>query len=200
MKYKLKICQNEQNIGAIITSPRSREYHDPVLGLGIAHDIIEHPTKSHPDPYIDELMAIGGTIAGRLRNTYTRNWYNIQSEIAGLIYQNPESFTYNTLYPNKATLKNKDIVELINKSVSIAIVNAIPTGNVDAALIESWICEGFSRFNKRFNSYSVYDITNSVFNLIRYEVDKWVKYSEEGDTADLFVDFKKYSVKLIPHG
>lgn len=67
MKYRLQIKEHEEygDLGAIILGPRSRSYHDPFSGLTIAHDILEHPTKIHPDPFIDELLALGGIIAGR---------------------------------------------------------------------------------------------------------------------------------------
>jgi hypothetical protein len=213
MKYRLQIKEHEE-IGlpmAIILGSRSRSYHDPVMGTGIAHDILEHPTKIHPDPFIDELLALGGIIAGRYQNTYNMRITGLKNVLYALMDQAPESFMMNSSYPNNKTLKNKERFEEIRTIVSEAIqelnensssdedeFHQLYLKQINEPLIVSWMCEGYSRFKKRFRCYDLYDISNYMFDSIEHKLDQWIQWAELEDTADLYVNFNRYGVYLIP--
>jgi hypothetical protein len=209
MKYQLKIEEHEEfgTNGAVILSPRFRSYHHPETGRGIAHDIIEHPTKIHPDPFIDELLALGAVIAGRVEHGYNVTIGGIANDIESLLNSNPFSLTTDSVYTNNYTLKDQETVEMIRKAVATGIIDHrgmwiskydTPL-DFDEKLIVSWICEGYTRFKKRFKNYSIYNISNHVFDDITNQVGKWIKGSDIGEKADLHVNFSRYIVELIPH-
>jgi hypothetical protein len=205
MKYQLKIEEDEEfgRNGAVILSPRFRTYHHPETGRGIAHDIIEHPTKIHPDPFIDELLALGAVIAGRVEYGYNVTKKDIAIAIGSLLKSNPFSFTTDSAYTNKYALKDQETVEMIKKAVARGIMwrsECDTPLDFDENLIVSWICEGYTRFKKRFKNHSIYDISNHVFDDITNQVSKWIKGSEIEEKADLHVNFSRYTVELIPHG
>jgi hypothetical protein len=208
MRYRLQVQHNEEfgYDGAIIISPKTkvRNYHDPVMGLGIAHDIIEHPALIHEDPYIDELMALGAMLAGRGENSLYEEYALLRDEVENLLRSYPYSLIAGSAYQKNKRIQDHDLVNnRITQSVKDAIYNAELDEDdspleVDENLIISWIGEGYTRYKKRFGHLDLYNISNHVFDSIKEKVDGWVKNSDIGYEAVLIVEFNKYHVDLLP--
>lgn len=200
MKYHLRIEEHEEYkwLGGAIITPNRRDYHDPAIsGLTLAHDIIEHTVIPHQDPFIDELMALGGLVAGRGSNGLFPN--GLAGIIRDLLAYDPDAFMENSQYPNNKKLKDPELYHSIIKAVEEV------NGDIDEEdhipfnqqLVTSWICEGYQRFKNRFRRYDLYDVSNHMFDTIAKKVDDWLKYAELGDEADLFVRFSDYYVDLV---
>lgn len=205
MKYRLRIEEHQEygEKGVTIISPNRRDYHDPATsGFTLAHDIIEHPVNPHPDPFIDELLALGGFVAGRVENNHISNIYGLTTGIRGLLDYAPDSFMENSLYPNNTKLKSvenyskiKEAVKLVNSEYSRESEEDIVHFNDQ--LVTSWVCEGYRRFKNRFRRYDAYYICNHMFPEIEKKVDYWINNAEYLDEADLFVRFSDYYVELV---
>jgi hypothetical protein len=91
-KYSITIQEHQEYglLGLVVDT--GRDYFEPAIdGLVLAHDILEHPIKPHSCGYTDELMAIGGFLAGRVEMEYKTRGYNpasirdIESDIHSLL-------------------------------------------------------------------------------------------------------------------
>ena len=197
MRYRLKVQHHEEfgDDGAIIISPKTkvRNYHDPVTGLGIAHDIIEHPTKIHEDPYIDELMALGAMLAGRGENSLYDEYALLRYEVERLLESYPYSLMVGSAYQKNKRIKDHDVVNRITQSVKNAIDLRFLQDELDSPLevdenlIISWICEGYTRYKKRFGHLDLYDISNHVFDTIKEKVDEWLKTADVGKLRCIYL-------------
>ncbi len=80
-KYKITIQDHHILGGLGLVVDTERGYFDPAFdGLSVAHDILEHPIRPHSCGYTDELMALGGYLAGRVEMRYkTTNGYKYVS-------------------------------------------------------------------------------------------------------------------------
>lgn len=203
MLYKLQIKEHEEfgTMGAVILHPRARDYHDPVEGMGIAHDIIEHSTQIHPDPFIDELIAIGGFIAGRVQNRYDSSMQGVGHDLYNLFQYVPDSYLKSSSYQHNRTIKDKELLDQI-KTVVWAKTSAVHIDGerripFDENLIVSWICEGIGRYKKRFGHLDLYSVSNVLFEGIQSRVNRWVKGADYGHKANLYVNFDRYEAYLI---
>jgi hypothetical protein len=212
--FHLTIKEHEEYGGNGIYFNMGREYFQPAMGgLQVAHDILEHPINPHDDGYIDEFMALGGVIAGRVENQWTSQYGRIlriedlSSDISSLAFSalmNGGSFCPET---NRTHLRDQILMNKIRKFVFKGLIEAvneyedkeyeeIPTEyDFDIDSIVGWICRGYQLFNKRFSD--TYETSIYLFNKIAKVCDDWYKKSEEGDTAKLYVNFSRFTVELI---
>jgi hypothetical protein len=81
-------------------------------------------------------------------------------------------------------------------SVSSEIGESYDFADQTVDYITSWICKGYSIFKKRFQGLQIYDISNHLFDTIKEECDRFLKYAEIGDQAILNVTFSRYHCRL----
>jgi len=213
-KFSLQIQEHEEFGYNGIIIKTDRNYFQPTTGIGVAHDILEHPTSPHQNGYIDEFLAIGSFLAGRIKYGWM-NEFGRQSNEKDII-ADVESLASNSLHfdddlcPEVCTnyLQDDELMEQIKEYVVSGLLNAVNeyeegsytelpekyNFNVDS--IVSWICKGYQLFNKRFYKTDLYDVSNYLFNQITKVCDNWIKTSDEGETANLYVNFKTFDVRL----
>jgi hypothetical protein len=202
--YKIKIRENENygELGLLVDV--GRPYFSPFSGVNVAHDIIEHPTNPHPHGVIDELMALGGIIAGRIGSgwhspgRYRRiDYSDLSSDISRMAidcFNGGEDFCP---IPCGSYIRDGDIVEQIKGAIRSGIREA--EGEVDDSLdidIDStagWICRGYQEFRRRFNGKDVYTISTHLFDKITLVADNFIKTGDEGREGILCVDFNRYN-------
>jgi hypothetical protein len=202
--YPLQIREDHETgeLGILIVNDQRSSYFRPGNGVQISHDILEHPATPHPEPYIDELMALGGVIAGRV----TMGWGNIsmrdiQADIESLA---TAAFHEDT---NMCPIKCHTFIK--NRGLYVDILRAVKAGLEDSegeinndfevpgfkheysyTSIAGWICRGYQAYHKRFRGTSIYDLSNYLFDRISSECGKFLYNSEEGDRCELHVDFR----------
>jgi hypothetical protein len=212
--FKLTAREHEEYGGLGIHLKNGRDYFQPATGgLQLAHDILEHPTTPHPNGYIDELMAMGGVVAGRITNEWTNDIgrvissKDISSDIA-FLFQGSLSEGVN-LCPKKcsARLRTPEDLHLIRKAVTDGLKEGIEEyedqsydklpnhHNLDVESIVGWICKGHQLFRRRFAG-NTFDVSTYLFDRIASIGDEWIKLAEEGETATLRVDFSGVSANL----
>jgi hypothetical protein len=222
-KYKITIQEHQEYGGLGLVVDTERGYFDPAIdGLIVAHDILEHPIRPHSCGYTDELMALGGYLAGRVEMRYKTNGYK---------YASIDDIGYDIFYLLKAALiedgDNNPITkidkcrsyikcewtmnklrELVKKGILDAInewmdedVDDIDSMNggydsrvddYDIDSIVGWICKGHNLFNKRFNNINTYDL----FDNIRKVSDNFLSNQIEGMSGTLFVEFSTGNVYI----
>ena len=213
-KFHLQIREHQETGDPGISIVRGgRDYFDPAYGgLQLAHDILEHPATPHANGYIDEFMALGGVIAGRIGSGWISEMGrkasidgDIRSDICSLAtaaYHANEDLCPKT---NTRTVRDGDLLDEIRQAVVGGLKDAGDEvddiephdvfGGVSTESIVGWICEGYSRYKKRFGS-NIYDVSNYLFDRITRVCDDWAKGAELGDNATLRVDFNRLDVRL----
>jgi hypothetical protein len=187
-----------------------RDYFDPAYsGLQLAHDILEHPATPYPNGYIDELMALGGVIAGRVETGWCSQrgrkvsvGEDIRSDICSLATAAYHSNDDMCPKLSTRTVRDSDLMDDIRQAVVGGLKDAeykTETEDlstyVDTESVVGWICEGYRRYKKRFGS-NIYDVSNYFFDKITLVCDNWAKGAEMGDTATLWVDLTRVDVRL----
>ena len=129
--YKITVKEHEEHGELGLVVDVGRPYFEPFRGLVIAHDILEHTVTPHPNPVVDELMAIGGIVAGRLKCGWnsSRGYRMLDlNDIAMDVSRMAESCFYNgnafCSLPCNSYIQDKDIVELMRKGIEQGIKQA----------------------------------------------------------------------------
>jgi len=210
-KYSLVIKKHEEYGGLGIVVDNGRDYFEPGMdGLVVAHDILEHTVTPHSCGYTDELMAVGGYIAGRVACAYSRRGfrtssindvnYDIQSLLTAALNEDGDDNSLARIDKCDSFLQDEFIMNDLKKEVKEGIINALDEwsdGEYEAWRIDQydinsiigWICKGYQLFNKRF-SYGLRTYGyRSLFDSIIIESDRFLRDGYEGQTATLFVNF-----------
>jgi hypothetical protein len=208
MKYLLEVREHPEYGGnGLIIKNIGRDHFEPLNGLVIAHDIIEHPVKEHSNCYVDEFMALGAIVGGRIENGYLQgtrylSFYDITADITQLAVSSFYS-GYNLVLPCNFRLRDIEITDQIRSavrkglsSVSDEIGEQYNFTDHTVDYITGWICKGYSLFKKRFQGLQIYDICNHLFDTIKEECDLFLKSAEIGDQAILNVTFSRYHCEL----
>ena len=210
MKYLLEVREHPEygEKGLVIKNMQGRDYFEPLNGQVIAHDIIEHPIKAHWNCYVDEYLALGAIVAGRIENGYFTGYRylgfgDIEADVTQLALS---QFNYNytdLVVPCDFRLRDIEITDQIRSavrkglaSVSDEIGERYDFTDQTVNYITAWISKGYRLFNKRFQGLQIYDISNHLFDTIKEECDRFLKYAEIGDQAYLHVTFSRYACRL----
>jgi hypothetical protein len=222
--YKLQIREHFEtgNPGIVFVGGlNGRDYFEPGLsGEQIAHDILEHPTSPHPDGVIDELLALGGFFAGRIKHGYMNRGGrellidDLQSDVSSLARHCLISSEPFCAKPFRGFLRDSGTMGGIRKSVMGGLREAwdeyIDENSVvvrseekiedifDVNSTVGWICKGVQLFRKRFSSVSIFDVSDHLFPTIAKECDRWLMNDVEvGDEAKLIVDISGMRAELL---
>ena len=213
-KYSITIQEHEEYGGLGIVVDTGRNYFEPGMdGLVVAHDILEHTVKPHYCGYIDELMAIGGYIAGRVEVGYSARGYqsasinNVSSDIQSLVNATLNDYNdiiFTQIEKCNSYLQDQWIMDKLRKNVKEGIIEALDEwsdgeygekelADYDIDSIVGWICKGYQLFKKRFSNMYSYD---HLFTSIRKVADNFLSNAIEGQTATLHVDFSSCNVYI----
>jgi hypothetical protein len=212
-KYSLVIKEHEEYGGLGIVVDTGRDYFEPGMdGLVVAHDILEHTVTPHKCGYTDELMAIGGYIAGRVQVGYSSRGYrlasidDVSSDIQSLLIAslNGDDYDFTKIDKCNSYLQDQWIMDNLRKNVKEGIIEALDEwsdgeygeeelADYDIDSIVGWICKGYQLFKKRF--YNMYSY-NHLFTSIRTAADNFLSNGIERQTATLYVDFSSCNVYI----
>ena len=214
-KYSITIQEHQEygELGIVVDTGRG--YFEPGIdGLVVAHDILEHTVKPHSCGYTDELMAIGGYIAGRVENCYSSGRYrtarldvvssDIQSLFTAALDEDGEDNPFNNIEKCNSYLQDEYTMNELKKEVKEGIMQAYDEwtdgefegqqiDQYDINSIVGWICAGYQLFKKRFINVGDY---NYLFDSIKKESDAFLSNGFEGQSATLYVDFTSGDVYI----
>lgn len=218
--YNLVIAEHEEYgaLGVAIQGGlNGRDYFEPATsGLQFAHDLIEHAVNPHNCGYVDELMAFGGIIAGRVENGWldSRNQYirvqDIEHDMYGLVSYDPDRNLQNV--PQcKHKLQNESLMREIESFIRKGILSALKDdgdfddnspelasefANYDIESLVGWVVKGYQLWNKRFINVCNYEVSVTMFDEISELVNGFMSEGLEGQTAKLCVEFTTGKVYL----
>jgi hypothetical protein len=220
--YHIEIREHEDYGSNGIWFNSGRDYFQPAIdGRQFAHDILEHPVNPNVNGYLDELMALGAILAGRVHsgwhNKYRQiNEKDLESDICLLATSSLNCDDPLTIKSCKSYLQDADMMNRIRQFVVKGLEDAIdeepdnsyssrikiehPDTYIDILFdvdsIVGWICKGYQLFKKRFSNHDTYTISTYLFNKIAEKTDNWLKGAELGETAKLYVNFTTFDVRL----
>lgn len=208
-------CDITGDYGYILNSKKDYEgYLVDTRGKLIAHDIIEHPTKTHDNLIVDELMALGAFAYFRTNFKYETWIYlndgllianNIQSDLLHVYWKDIE-----IPIPPMRYSKNKIIKDSLKKAID-DLREEVLDGVQDLeeelhyfnskfdkdfiSRIEGWLAEGERLFKKRFQHLYYMESLSHTFD----EIVRNVSLANRMDLQefDLQVNFANSTVKLI---
>lgn len=214
-RFQLVVREHQEHGGyGIVIENSGRDYFEPAPeGAVIAHDILEHPVRPHSCGFTDELMALGGILAGRIKHGWARpdgyrgiSYEDLESDIHHLAVASVYENNVFAVLPCNSRLRDSDLMVEIRASVRNGLIEAVSELEdndcsdlpaeyaFDIDSITGHIARGHQLFKKRFpDTYSaVY-----LFDKISKTCERWLKGAEEWQTAELLVDFGQLDARLI---
>ncbi len=207
MKYPLMIERHPEydNIGFKLIG---REWADPVEGLGLAHDVLEHARKD-TGTIEEEFSALGASL-------YVRDLDDAYHQLNPMgnndVVENLKSeFYFQTQYWDEAgytqlakhrgqKLKDhpevEEILEKIARKVPAFVYNEIgghhPLGSreqISRAI--TWMRQGFRRAKSQYKGIRQYNLTHA-FVQIAKKADDLLRMYEEGSRFDLKIKMNRH--------
>ena len=212
-QYKLRIEEHlEYGDNGIVIERNDRDYFEPAtMGLVIAHDLLEHPVKPHDDGFVDELMALGAVMAGRMdryENSYGRvtNEDDVISDVQALARASLAEFGKFDVPVSTNRVNDSAVMEAMRRCVRKGLLNAVnehedtehqhfPSNyRFDLDSMVGHMARGYQLFRQRFPSY--WGDFADLFAEITRCCDGWLKDADVGHEAILSVNIKRKQVAL----
>ena len=185
------VCQMHDDFGSLGWRLESQLDFDPLGGMAVAHDILEHFPDGDESPS-DEFQALGCSLVLRDENYYgTRNNFhspasNVASDMPDIIQHVVfEKMFLREAPPTKTLASDYEevIAEFMKESYSLA-ESEFSEENREAAKdvvrkSEGWIRLGMKRGLRRYKNSL--NNARSMFMEIETEADKLLKHAQEGD-------------------
>jgi hypothetical protein len=207
--YNLQVQEHPEYGDLGVVSPQLQNHFDPAMGMGLAHDILEH-ISAHDNPYVDEFLALGAFIHVRVEQGFYNRGFDWDS--LGYVVQNLLQSHYwqdGDLIPYCNEVFEEDYYrEEIESQVEKGLKRFVEEEEIEdqdlipsIAQIANWILLGYEKAVGHYSEQNIdaYTLCYAVFRQIQAQVDQWLKGAEEGDQATLTVDFDEYEVKLDEH-
>lgn len=167
MRYLLETREHpEYGAKGLVILGSKRNYLEPGEGNVVAHDLLEHATKPHPNKFIDEFIALGGILFVRIETGYqdgTRylNLEDLAYDICQVVYEETcENPSYPSIGPGLRNYKTRNIclLETVRSCVAKSRViyqeeygHSYNQRYNNPSIIEGWVCKGYQLAKKRFN-------------------------------------------------
>lgn len=204
MLTKTFVCEEHQDFGGLGWREKGKQHFEPLKGLAVAHDCLEHFPDDGPE-IEHEVQALGASLHVRgleINNTYHsyERWESLESDMIELFrlyrYQDVK---FNT--PPRTTKLAADPEDQIDKLMSNlrefleSEMNDEDDDRTTSARLDSfvpkvrgWLRVGYRRAVRRWRLES-WQIC-SVFNRISEKADKYLKIAEDGDEIKVSVDMR----------
>lgn len=190
--YRFTVKEHEE-YGSMGFAPSWYPNGDPLGGMGVAHDILEHFPHDKGDAE-GEYMATGAGLWIRGDTGYfTRNG-NVNRAEVHLASEVLQTWDYLTRRDGRSTLRpcglarnrNPELMEQCREIVRLAIQETEERGGINPLnwenreLIARWIARGYMRAGKRYRKTPAYQVAYDLFGVIEERADTLLKHAEEG--------------------
>ena len=199
--FNLVVAENELGYNGILTQ-NSPSYFEPGTGLTLAHDILEH-VGNHPNPYVDEFMALGAIMAVRIEQGYHTGFRYLGredqvSDVFNLVesmHCQDETLTEPSTHPQGHDLW-EEVLSFTEEGINNFLEEKAKEGEEEIELLENlaenitaWVIEGYENCLQHYEGQDLYSICH-LFKKIAEQCDKWLKGAEIGYEATLTLDFE----------
>ncbi len=194
--YKFTVAEHEE-YGTMGFKPSWYPAGDPLEGMAVAHDILEHfPHDSGSAE--EEYQALGASLWIRGCGGYKQNGTPEENIAADL----PMVWSIQGAVRSCGLSKESEVIEQARAAVThwmrekqyIDRENK-PT-DADQENVARWIAKGFQRARKRYRKHNPYTLCYRLFEPIEEQADKALKYAEEGMVLTVRVDFINLEIRV----
>lgn len=206
MKYKF-ICERHEDYGTLGWRLLSRPNYDPLAGMAVAHDVLEHPTNDRGDA-TGELMAFGAMHLVRGEEYYSQKDYRNVSlayhqsqELLDMLYRvlrKEEASIWVTNVSERCAV-DEEIAETMRAVEALYIAEELNEPS-EVELTEytlrqcrQWMTEGYRRACKRFRGVDRHDLLQA-FCEIELEADKALEEAPEGCELTVSLTMKSATI------
>jgi len=204
--YKFTVAENEQ-YGGLGFKPSWYPNGDPLSGMAVAHDILEHFAHDQGDAE-GEFQALGAALFIRGDSGYFQRNGNVNSpekhigsDLSNIWQLHTDRDGRNNLRPcgvmcyHETMDQCRDVVKEGLKEFEER--EQTEPSLRDCELIARWIAKGYKRAqSQRYAKHDSYTIAYSLFDPIAEQADKALKHAEEGMVLTVRVDFKALKVAV----
>lgn len=186
------VCEEHEEYGGNGWRPIDKPRFDPLSGMAVAHDIMEHNPRG-TESTADELMAFGASIYVRKDYYRDRQANRPSSNFAGeigdmlrkIMYGEVDQIAHCPFRPNVRGNEyvNAEINHVISELKSWCESETdgeLKLSIVDEQNIRGWLAEGYRRTVKRYQGVKQYYVL-STFQQIEKQADEYLKHAEIGD-------------------
>jgi hypothetical protein len=203
MKYAF-VCEEHKEFGSLGWRLEDKPYFDPLGGMAVAHDILEHFPRCG-DTIHDELQALGASLWVRESYPYNGNpGENIASDFP-MIFAHAVNDSMELRQPPR-TYRLPDYVE---REIHTAVQRfkrmkqdgdwVDEDGGIFKRAIQAipgWLRIGYRRAVRRYHGLDQASVCY-LFRTIQTAADNTLKYAEEGERLIVSVDIRHYRARII---
>jgi hypothetical protein len=209
MKYRF-VCEEHQDFGGNGWRLESQPGFDPLGGMAVAHDIIEHFPDGDESP-ADEFQALGASYFVRgcggyfsIKGAYHSPESNIASDfpmiLQHIIYQDMYLRTPPATRPLREESDEEGIQEILREARKLVRSEFSDPEDQRKCMeelkkAEGWLRIGFRRASKRYagNLFKVVEM----FLKIEKEADRILRHAEIGDVLEINVSGYRATIALV---
>jgi len=207
--YEFTVKEHEE-FGGLGFAPSWYPNGDPLGGMGVAHDILEHFPNDDGGAE-GEFMALGCSYRLRGETGYMQRNGNVNRPEVHLasdfemIFQAIEEMNGHTrIKPCPHTVDLDDeVIDAFREIVRLAKKNfrdnewPNPIDPRDEKSIVAWMAYGYHKAGVRYEGHEFYDLAYRLFNTIEERADVLLKGAEEGMKLIVRVDVPEYEAHLV---
>lgn len=184
-------CADHEDYGCTGWKLTSQPHADPLRGMAVAHDCLEHPINGNFQVE-DELLALGASLYVR---EYTTNMHSLGKNVAGdlpdvLRHAFSEGMGLRSPGVTQATAVEHEIDDAIEGLADEGKYDLNLKENLDSETrryIRGWMRRGYRWAAKRWKGIR----TREIFQQIEQEADKHIKWAEVGDRLFVRLTFSR---------
>lgn len=204
-KYTFKVKEHEE-YGGLGFTPSWYPNGDPLPGMTVAHDILEHFPKDDGSAE-GEFLALGAALYIRGETGYMQRNGNVNGPKEHLAADLPMVWDYHTNRDRRTTIKpcglvrDEDLMEQCREIVQIGVRNMrdedrqAPDAETQER-IARWIAKGYKRASVRYAKHGAYEIAYSVFQKIEEQADRCLRGAEEGMILTVSLNLNNLNVSV----
>lgn len=204
--YQFKVKEHEE-YGSLGFTPSWYPNGDPLGGMAVAHDILEHFPKDSGDAE-GEFMALGASYRIRGKTGYMQKKGNVNPPEVHLASDFPQIFQTTqerngntTIRPTKKVKIAEDVWQAFHAIVENGknlLESEFEQGHLladeDKEKIVDWMALGYHKAGQRYKNIDFYTLAYTVFSTIESESDRELENAEEGMILTVKVNIKDLSV------
>lgn len=204
--YKFEVAEHE-DFGTKGFRPTWYPQGDPLGGMGVAHDILEHFPKDDGGAE-GEFMALGASLFIRGESGYFQRNGRVHSAEENLASDFPEIWNH-MVYEDRRThvkpcgsVRDEDLMERCREIVRLGVRelrerehDQIPDREARERMAR-WFAKGYKKAERRYRQHGAYAMAYQLFSPIEEQAERCLKYADEGMVLTVCVNVKRLNVSV----
>lgn len=193
-RYKFTVAEHHDH-GSLGFKPSWYPAGDPLGGMAVAHDILEHFPKDDGSAE-GEYQALGSALWLRGDSGYFQSRGNVNPPEVHLASDFPMIWGIQGYVKECPLVRDSELMETCREIVRLGVKNiqeessTTPPSAIARENIARWMAKGYKRAQKRYKNVDAYTVSERLFRGIEESADKALGHAEQGMELVVSVDFK----------